>query len=799
MRLDGLAAQGAPLLLVLDDVRAAHQVGDLLPAPPHRALITSRHDLAALPARRLDIFREATISGDAAGMAVHRRTPARRAMPDASSALPAPGPAFVGRGREMHTVLSLLDPAGPDTAVLPVPVAISGLGGVGKTSLALHAAHEARRRGWFPGGVLFLDLHGAGDAAVTADNAVQAMLRALGVEPNHTPPTPDERAGLYRSLLGRIAAERGPVLLLADNAATSSQLVTLLPGHPAHRALLTSRNVLTQLGAYQLRLGMLPPAAALEALGGTLKAADPEDRRVERDAAAAREVCALCGHLPLALQIAAALLIGDPGKPVAELGSELRDMATRVDYLDDGERAVRAAFDLSRRGLTPEQVRLFHLVALVPGTDVSAETLAASHGSPLPVRTVDALVRAHLVEPRDARGRWRMHDLARAYAMAEVRADPLLQSQLGDARTRLLDHYGTRAGRARQWLLSPAGPSGHLGFPSRTAALTWLDAERTSLVAATRWAVEPLHADQAVQLALSLGEYLRLRRLYDDAVVVYEHAMAGARHSGDRLAEGKCANNLGVALRRMRHLDGAVDACHAALRAYEGVPGTAANRGRTWQNLGSALAQHRLLDEAVRAYAQAARIAEDASDAHALARAENGRGGTLVKQDRHTEALACLNRARELLHDIDDPVLEALVTNNIGRLLRRTGQLEEAEQSHRRARDMFLDMADPEGEALCRNDRGLVLADGGRFAEAVAEQRPALAILRDIGERWREATVSHDLGLSLQGIGRYEEAANAYQHAASLFAELDDRYYLDLCEQRLASVRALCPSPPRKE
>jgi Mrp family chromosome partitioning ATPase len=277
MRLDGLAAQGAPLLLVLDDVRAAHQVGDLLPAPPHRALITSRHDLAALPARRLDLFREATISGDAAGMAVHRRTPARRAMPDALSALPAPSPAFVGRGREMHTVLSLLDPAGPDTAVLPVPVAISGLGGVGKTSLALHAAHEARRRGWFPGGVLFLDLHGAGDAAVTADNAVQAMLRALGVEPNHTPPTPDERAGLYRSLLGRIAAERGPVLLLADNAATSSQLVTLLPGHPAHRALLTSRNVLTQLGAYQLRLGMLPPAAALEALGGTLKAADPED------------------------------------------------------------------------------------------------------------------------------------------------------------------------------------------------------------------------------------------------------------------------------------------------------------------------------------------------------------------------------------------------------------------------------------------------------------------------------------------------------------------------------------------
>ncbi|MFF5931983.1 tetratricopeptide repeat protein [Streptomyces hydrogenans] len=719
------------------------------------------------------------------------------ATPDALSTLPAPGPRLAGRARELDTILALLRPEEGDGMPAP-PVAVSGLGGAGKTSLALRAAHAARHADWFPGGVYFVDLHGAEDHPVAPDNAVQALLRALGVAPERIPPTPDERAGLYRSVLERTARARGPVLLLADNAAASSQVVPLLPGDPAHRVLITSRNVLAQLGAQQVRLPMLTPDASLEALAGAVAAAACDDRRLAREEAAAREVCRLCGHLPLALQIAAALLIADPGKPVAELADELRDVDTRMEYLDDGERGVRATFDLSCRRLTGEQAHLFRLMALAPGPDVSAETLAASHGGPLPPRAVDALVRAHLVEPRNARGRWRVHDLVRAYAVAGMRADEGLRLRWEEARTRLLDHYGDRVAEARKLLLASAGTPAPGGFADRDAALAWLDAERTSLMAATAWAADPGHAAAAVRLALGLGEYFGRRRLFDDAVVAYEQAVHAARRLGDRFDEAKSANNLGVALRRTRRLEESAEACRAALRAYEEVSGTEEYQARTWYSLGDTLGKLRRFDEAAAAHGEAARLAGRTGDTRALARAENGRGYVLLHQSRFTEARIALERAGALLKDGDEPFLEALVVNNLGRVLRHTGHPEEAESAHRRARDAFARQEEREAEGTCRNERALALADLGEFAAALEEQRTALALLRDVGERHREATVSHDLGLTLQGLGRHAEAAEAYAHAADLFADLRDPYHLGRARERLAAARALA-GKDRKE
>ncbi|MGW5001576.1 tetratricopeptide repeat protein [Streptomyces hydrogenans] len=712
------------------------------------------------------------------------------ATPDALSTLPAPGPRLAGRDRERDTILALLRPEGGDGMPAP-PVAVSGLGGAGKTSLALHAAHAARRAGWFPGGVYFVDLHGAEDHPVAPDNAVQALLRALGVAPERIPPTPDERAGLYRSVLERTARDRGPVLLLADNAAASSQVVPLLPGDPAHRVLITSRNVLAQLGAQQVRLAMLTPDASLEALAGAVDAAARDDRRLAREEAAAREVCRLCGHLPLALQIAAALLIADPGKPVAELADELRDVDTRMEYLDDGERGVRATFDLSCRRLTGEQAHLFRLMALAPGPDVSAETLAASHGGPLPPRAVDVLVRAHLVEPRNTRGRWRVHDLVRAYAVAGMRADEGLRLRWEEARTRLLDYFGDRVAEARKLLLSSAATPVPGGFADRDAALAWLDAERTSLMAATAWAAEPGHAAAAVRLSLGLGEYFGRRRLFDDAVVAYEQAVHAARRLGDRFDEAKSANNLGVALRRTRRLEESAEACRAALRAYEEVSGTEEYQARTWYSLGDTLGKLRRFDEAAVAHGEAARLAGGAGDARALARAENGRGYVLLHQSRFTEARTALERAGALLKDGDEPFLAALVVNNLGRVLRHTGHPEEAEREHRRARDAFARQEEREAEGTCRNERALALADLGEFVAALEEHRTALALLRDVGERHREATVSHDLGLTLQGFGRHAEAAEAYAHAAALFTDLRDPYHLGRARERLAAARAL--------
>ncbi|WPB90805.1 tetratricopeptide repeat protein [Streptomyces malaysiensis] len=746
-------------------------------------------------------FGSGHFSGRVVGkMVVHHHQPSPGPTPGTLFSQPAPHPGFVGRLTELDSLLDVLRPAGrgePGHGDVTA-AAVAGLGGVGKTALALQAAYEAQRRGWFPGGVLFVDLHGYDGTALTPERALESLLRALGVAPEHIPPTVDERAGLYRSLLSGIAAETGPVLVLADNAAQSSQVRPLIPGHPGHRLLVTSRDTLAQLGVYQLHLQVLPPPAAMEVLTAAVRNAQPRDTRIAAERSQAERLCRLCGYLPLALQIAAALLIADPGKPIEELAGELAGVATRVDYLDDGERGVRAAFDLSYGRLTDEQSWLFLLLALAPGEGISAETLSVSYGAPLPPRGVDVLVRAHLVEPRDTGGRWRMHDLLRAYAAAKVAADGArFASAYERSRARILDHYNELVVDAGGLTRVPPVRGPHPRFAGRADALAWLDGERTGLVEAACWAAEPRHARAATKLALDLGEYLGRRRLYGDAIVVYRHAINGARALGDRRSEGKSWNNLSIALRRVRRLEEAADACHRALDAYERED-SAESRGRAWNNLGNALVELRRVEDAAAAYEKAIRVSRLCGNGRTVAMAENSLGSALHKLGRLDEAMECLVRARDTGRELADFRVEATADNNIGRVLRGLGRFEEALANHGRARDLFRDNGDREGEATSHNERALTLASLGRLTDAVKEHHIALRIFREVGERHREAVVTNDLGLSLRAMGRLPEAAESHLHALRIFEGLGDAYHRERTAGLLAEARAAArPAPSR--
>ncbi|MFC4464491.1 AAA family ATPase, partial [Streptomyces xiangluensis] len=359
--------------------------------------------------------------------------------PTALDALPARAVGFTGRDDELRALLDAFDPSAPERPAAVLVAAVSGLGGIGKTALAVEAAHEACGRGWFPGGVLFIDLHGYDDDPGTADQALEALLRALGTAPEHIPATVDERAALYRSTLAERARERGAVLILADNASSPEQVRPLLPGNTRHRLLVTSRSKLPQLNARLLPLNELTPQEAYALLDHALRIADPSDSRVADGPEAAAGLASRCGHLPLALQIAAALLVLDRDKPVAELVAELTEFRDRLTHLDDGERSVRAAFDLSYRCLPPEQARLLRLLSLAPGPDVSTEvvTVLAEADAP-PTRALDALTRTHLVERGNGRGRWRLHDLVRAFGVGVVAGDAELVEEGEAARERVL-------------------------------------------------------------------------------------------------------------------------------------------------------------------------------------------------------------------------------------------------------------------------------------------------------------------------------------------------------------------------
>ncbi|WP_405648645.1 tetratricopeptide repeat protein [Streptomyces sp. NBC_00019] len=656
----------------------------------------------------------------------------RAAAPTALNALPARATGFTGRDGELTRLLEALGPSAGDAASEAVPVlvaAVSGLGGIGKTALAVEAAHRACAAGWFPGGVLFLDLHGYDEKPVAGDQALEALLRALGLEPEHIPLGADEQGSLYRSRLADRARQQGAVLVLADNVSSPEQVRPLVPGDPRHRLLVTSRSKLPQLGARLLALDELTPREAYDLLQRALRIADPADSRVADEAEAAAQVALRCGHLPLALQIAAALLVLDVDKPVAELAGELAEFRNRLDHLDDGERSVRAAFDLSYRNLPPDQARLFRLLAVAPGPEVTTDVITVLTDDPVPPQgALEALARAHLVTRGRGRGRWWLHDLVRAYGTGVVAADAELAAEAEQARLRVLTYYHRLARAADDHLRWLPGRPEPQGLQDRQAALDWLDAERPGLVAAVQWARETRYADRAVRLAARLAAYLEWRRRYHDWITVSRAAFEAAYRSEDDRAEASAWDNLGSALRGAGRLEEAIDAHRNAHELYKD------------------LAEHR-------------------GEANAL----NNLGIALRRTGRVEEAIKAHSRARDINHTAEDSQRLGSSWGNLGIALREAGRVDEAIAAHTRALELYQAVRDRQREARAWHNLGTALRAAGRAEEAVEAYGEAVAIHQDF-EDWYRA------GQGLRGLARVHEHLHDAARAVAYWLQAVDAF-----------------------
>ncbi|MGW0835633.1 tetratricopeptide repeat protein [Streptomyces prunicolor] len=679
--------------------------------------------------------------------------------PSALDALPARAVGFTGREPELRELLDAFDPSEPGAVPEAVVVAaVSGLGGIGKTALAVEAGHEACGRGWFPGGVLFVDLHGYDKDPVVAEQALEALLRALGTEPEHIPAGEDARAAFYRSALAARARERGSVLILADNASSPAQVRPLLPGGAGHRLLVTSRDRLPQLGARLLALGELTPEEAYELLDRALRIARPADSRVADDPEEAARLAALCGHLPLALQIAAALLVVDPDKPVAELTAELAASRDPLGHLNDGERSVRAAFDLSYERLPLEQAHVLRLMALAPGPDASDEVVAALVGADTPpVQDLEALVRAHLVERGRESGRrwWRLHDLVRAFGVGVVSGDVGWVEEGEVARGRVLEFYYGWADAADDWLRWLPGMEMSGRFGGRGEALGWLDGERSGLVAAVGWAERERFADTAVRLAACLAVYLELRRYFDDWVVVGRAAVAAAGRFGDRTDEARAWGNLGNALRGAGRVEEAVEAHTRARDLFQAV-GDRTDEAIAWNNFGLALRE-------------AGRVAE-AIEAH--------------------------TRARDLHQTIEDRHREAIAWNYLAIALVGAGRGAEAFEALTRARDLHQAVGNRHGEAVAWYNLATALARAGRVVEAVEGYGRALEVFREFEDWYGVGDLLHNLALVHEDAGRRTEARSCWFQAADAYTQAGDTAQADRARTRAEEQQEPPPTPP---
>jgi DNA-binding SARP family transcriptional activator len=328
--------------------------------------------------------------------------------------LPRASAAFTGRHDELARLERLLRPPGQGQGPVAI-AAITGTPGVGKSALAIHAAHQVADH--FADGQLYLDLQGATPGLAPLDplDALGRMLRSLGLDPGHIPADADEAAARFRSLT---AARR--LLVVLDNAHDAAQVRLLLPAGPGCAALVTGRQALGTLeGARLLELDLLPHEEAIELLA---RIAGPE--RIGAEPRAAAEVVGYCGLLPLAIQIAGTRLADRPTWPVSELASRLADPAGRLDELTVGDLAVRASFEVSLTALqtSPNPVdrqaaAAFGLLTLPNGADLGLETAARLlNRSRLTTQTLlERLVDARMLEtPRSHR--YRFHDLLRLYA-----------------------------------------------------------------------------------------------------------------------------------------------------------------------------------------------------------------------------------------------------------------------------------------------------------------------------------------------------------------------------------------------
>ncbi|WP_188316993.1 AfsR/SARP family transcriptional regulator [Solihabitans fulvus] len=705
---------------------------------------------------------------------------------------------FTGREAELRRLLGAL-PAGQEGGAVVIE-AIDGMAGVGKTTLAVHAAHQLADR--YPDAQLFIDLHGHTTEHEATDPAaaLDSLLRTLGVPGDQIPQELDARAALWRAEL----AERDAVIVL-DNAADSAQVRPLLPGTARCLALVTSRRRLGDLDtARTLSLDVLPTADAVD-LFTRVVGADRTSRH-EGQREQVRAVVELCGHLPLAIRIAAARLRTRPAWTVAHLADRLAQGHRGLDELSTGDRSVAAAFGLSYRHLPDRHRRMFRLLGLVPGNDVDTHAAAAlcGLGAAEAAELLEDLVDVHLLQ-QPAPGRYRFHDLIRRHAMDTAR-DTESEAARREAVTRLLDYYLHTAslaaahifpGTLRAGLDVTHVPASTPSLTNQTEAVAWCEAEHANLNTAIGHAAESGRHTHAWQIPYVLWYFYFIRGHTRDWIATHQLALAAAQHLADDRARADLLKQLGSAYWQLGRYDRALDHYREALALYrsnDDVWGESAILG----NLGIVYGRLGRYPESLDNYQQALALSRRSGDRWLESNALNHIGNTYDQVGRFADALDHYRQALSLKREIDDRRGEANVLTCMGIAEERLGGLASAFEHHEQSLALMREVGDRRGEGYALSNLGNVHRRLGRLDEALGLHDQGLAIMRDIGDRGYESAVLTDLGHTLRAAGQVDRALACHRQALALTLDIGDRFQEARAHDGIAlALRAADPEDAR--
>lgn len=636
--------------------------------------------------------------------------------------LPATVADFTGRGSFVAELSEQLATA--EGRVMAVS-AVAGIGGVGKTTLAVHVAHAAR--GHFPDGQLYVDLQGAGSTPTDPEAVLGTFLRSLGTPDTAIPDGLDERAALFRSTLdGR------RVLALLDNARDAGQVRPLLPGTPGCAALVTSRARMAGLaGAQLVDLDVMSPDEAMELFTRIVGA---ERVTAERDTA--MDVVAACGFLPLAIRIAASRLAGRRTWTVAALAAKLADQRRRLDELRTGDLAVRATFQLGYAQLEPAQARAFRLLGLADGPDISLPAAAAvlDLDEPDAEALLESMVDTSLLESA-APGRYRFHDLVRLYARDCAERDEA-SGERAAALSRLLDFYLATASavyalerpgdRIVDHLQATHYPG--LTFADRTTALDWLFAEADCLLACAQQSAAGATLRRAADLLLAaqdLAESGANSRQCEMAAAAVRDA---ARSAGDRRAEGRARTALSI------------------VYIY-------------------AMGRYDRADEEAR---QAMQLADETGDPVPSSYSSNDRGVIAAIRKRYQEAEEHFHQALAAFHADGNLPSAASVLCNLSRINGDLGRTDKAVELARQGVEIYERLGLALRLANGRYALGLALHHTGRHTDALEQLREALQIFRESRQRLWEGSTHSRLAEVLLATHEPAQAASHAEQALAL-------------------------------
>jgi tetratricopeptide (TPR) repeat protein/transcriptional regulator with XRE-family HTH domain len=664
---------------------------------------------------------------------------AREAAPGAAAAaatrtLPRDSASFTGRERELTRLLEAVAPEPTGGPAVGIHV-IDGMPGIGKTTLAVSAAH--RLAGRFPDGQFFLPLHAhtAGQRPVDPADSLASLLETAGLPAQQIPPGLEARAARWRD---HVAGKK--ILLLLDDAAGHDQVRPLLPGTAGSLVLITSRRRLAALDdAGQISLGTLSPADAATLLARLAG----RSSRVSAGDAAISEITRLCGYLPLAIGMVASQLRNHPARTPAGVAAELAAARDRLTLIYAENLSVGAAFDLSYADLDPDQQRMFRRLGLVPGPGIDAYAAAAldDAGTADARRCLDELYDQHLLaEP--APGRYELHDLLREHARALAAADE--PADRDAAITRLLvyyahaglaagEHFGKWESAARR---PPPGhpPADVPDLSTLAKASTWLEAERGNMHAAAAYAAGHGRSAYAIAISAAISSFLSTRGHWDQCAALQQSAIAAARQAGDRLGEADALVWLG------------------------GLQGDTGDYPAATTTLSQAMA-----------------IYDEAADPIGQSVAHSHLGFLHMLAGDYPAAVASHQRSLELARIVGSRTGEAHSLSSLGMVQQLIGDHSSAAASLQQALAWFVELGNRSGQAGALNCLGVVQQEIGDHASALASQKQAVALSRDLGSLMGQAYALNDVGLVYQETGDYASAAACHQQALAWFCDLGYR------------------------